>query len=247
MSNVLEEFLLKEENSRTKEAILNYRIFYDLKLAAAARGYDLSLYTPDVDRDGFDIILDNKDSVRKIQLKTVLKSSITTRWPIHKTMLRPDDEFCEFLGFEPSQFGTGVHGGVILIEIEPAINFLHVEYYYTDIFVITALDIGIVTSKPRIRKSVFNTFYSKIRNGVSNEKIHVPKSLFVKAKSPEHLIALKGFNSRFDHTWWYHLLTVSESRLFGKVQEKPPAPLERLEEIIAQKLIELTEDLEVKK
>ena len=69
MSNNLESFLFKEKNSRTKESLVNYRLFYDLKLAAALDGYDLSLYTPDVDRDGFDIIIDDHDSVRKIQLK----------------------------------------------------------------------------------------------------------------------------------------------------------------------------------
>ena len=72
MSSQLEKFLLADVNSRAKESLINYKLFYDLKLSAALDGYDLSLYTPDVDRDGFDIILDDRDSVRKIQLKTVL-------------------------------------------------------------------------------------------------------------------------------------------------------------------------------
>ncbi len=78
MTTELETFLLEGENSRTKESLVNYRLFYDLKLAAALQGYDLSLYTPDVDRDGFDIILDDQDSVRKIQLKTVSNDSTGT-------------------------------------------------------------------------------------------------------------------------------------------------------------------------
>ena len=48
MATELESFLFKEENSRTKESLVNYQLFYDLKFAAALRGYDLSLFTPDV-------------------------------------------------------------------------------------------------------------------------------------------------------------------------------------------------------
>lgn len=154
MPNELESFLYQEKNSRTKECLVNFRLFYDLKLAAALRGYDLSLYTPDVDRDGFDIIVDDHDSVRKIQIKTVLKNSSTTAWHIHKTMLRPDVEFCDQLGFEPSPFGTGVQGGVILMELEPKPSSMGLRYYYTDVFVVTALYLKIVNRKPEIKKNI---------------------------------------------------------------------------------------------
>ena len=244
MATKLESFLFKEENSRTKESLVNYRLFYDLKLAAALRGYDLSLYTPDVDRDGFDIILDDQDSVRKIQLKTVLKKATTSTWHIHKTMLRPDDEFCEQLGFEPTQSGIGVQGGVILMELDPLNHSMEIRYHYTDVFVITALYLNIVNRSPKIRSTIFDTFYQNIRDGSSNEKMPVPKSLFVEAKGPEHLLGLMGLHNRINHGWWHHLINIGKDHFFQPIDDSElPAPKTKLREMIADQLIALTEGL----
>lgn len=244
MQTELESFLFKEENSRTKESLVNYRLFYDLKLSAALRGYDLSLYTPDVDRDGFDIILDDQDSVRKIQLKTVLSNAKTSTWHIHKAMLRPDDEFCEELGFEPTQSGTGVQGGVILMELNPLNDSMDIRYYYTDVFVITALYLKIVNRNPKIRTTIFDSFYKNIRDGSSNEKMPVPKSLFVEAKTPEHLLGLMALHNRINHGWWHHLINVGKDHFLQPIDDAElPAPKACLKEIIADELIMLTEGL----
>jgi hypothetical protein len=246
MTTELESFLFKEENSRTKESLVNYRLFYDLKLAAALRGYDLSLYTPDVDRDGFDMILDDQDSVRKIQLKTVLKNATTSSWHIHKTMLRPDIEFCEDLGFEPTQSGTGVQGGVILMELDPKDDSMDIRYHYTDVFVITALYLGIVNRYPKIRTTIFNSFYSNIRNGVSSEKMSVPKSLFVEAKTPEHLLGLMVLHNRINHGWWHHLISIGKDHFFQPIDDSElPAPKTHLRKMIAEELLMLTEGLTI--
>ena len=242
----LEIFLFKEENSRTKESLVNHRLFYDLKLAAALRGYDLSLYTPDVDRDGFDIILDDQDILRKIQLKTVLKNATTSTWHIHKTMLRPAGQFCEELGFEPTTSGTGVQGGVLLMELDPKNDSMDIRYHYTDVFVITALYLGIVNRRPKIRKTIFDSFYSKIRDGVSNEKMPVPKSLFVEAKTPEHLLGLMSLHNRINHCWWHHLISIGKDHFFQPIDDSElPAPKTHLREIIAKDLIMLTEGLSI--
>lgn len=39
--------------------------------AAAGRGYDLLVYLPTVDRDGFDVILDDRDRLVQIQLNSI--------------------------------------------------------------------------------------------------------------------------------------------------------------------------------
>jgi len=240
----LESFLFKEENSRTKESLINYRLFYDLKLAAALRGYDLSLYTPDVDRDGFDIILDDQDSVRKIQLKTVLKNATTSTWHIHKTMLRPDIEFCEELGFEPTQSGTGVQGGVILMELDPQKDSMDIRYYYTDVFVITALFLGIVNRSPKIRKTIFDSYYNNIRDGSSNDKMPVPKSLFVEAKSPEHLLGLMALHNRINHGWRHHLINIGKDHFLEPVDDSELSlPKTHLRATIADEFLMLTEGL----
>ncbi len=244
MSSELESFLFKEKNSRTKESLVNYRLFYDLKLAATLRGYDLSLYTPDVDRDGFDIILDDQDSVRKIQLKTVLKNSTTSTWHIHKSMLRPDAEFCEELGFDPTHSGTGVQGGVILMELDPLNDSMDIRYHYTDVFVITALNLNIVNRSPKIRSTIFDTFDQNIRNGPSNEKMPVPKSLFVEAKGPEHLLGLMALHNRINYGWWHHLINIAKDHFFQPIDDSElPAPKTKLRAMIADGLIALTEGL----
>lgn len=244
MTNELESFLFQEENSRTKESLVNYRLLYDLKLAAALSGYDLILYTPDVDRDGFDIIIDDRDKVRKIQLKTVLKNSTTSTWHIHKTMLRPDVGFCDQLGFEPSPFGTGVQGGVILMELDPNPSSMGISYYYTDVFVVTALYLRIVNQTPKVRETVFDSFYRNVRDGVSNEKLSLPKSLFVEAKGPEHLLGLMVLHNRINYGWWHHLINIGKDHFHQPVDDSDlPAPKEKLREIVADDLLELTNGL----
>jgi hypothetical protein len=202
------------------------------------------LYTPDVDRDGFDIILDDQDSVRKIQLKTVLKNATTSTWYIHRTMLRPDVEFCEQLGFEATQSGTGVQGGVILMELDPQPDSMKICYYYTDVFIITALYLGIVNRKPKIRPTVFNSFYKNIRDGTSNEKMRIPKSLFVEAKGSEHLLGLMALHNRINHGWWHHLINIGKNHFICPINDAElPASREKLKEIIANELLELTNGL----
>ncbi len=232
----LRSFLKEAANSTARESLIGFRISYDLKLMAALKGYDLRIYTPDVDRDGFDIILDDKDREVKIQLKTVLDNSTTQRWPIHKTMLRPSYEFCEELGFECSPEGTGMQGGIILIELSPGIDSLDVTYYYTDILVITALRLRIVNKSPKIQEKTFCSFYRKIMSGTSHDKINVPKSFFVKAKTPDHLLGLMGLHSTA-HVGWFHLIDIV------KGLNDPELPLHVRSQFLAKQLINLTDDL----
>lgn len=242
MGSKLESFLFEDKNSRTKESLVNNRLRYDLKLAAALSDYDLSLYTSDVDRDGFDIILDDHDSVRKMQLKTVLKTAATTTWFIHKAMLRPEYKFCAELGFELSPSGTGVQGGVILMELDPHGDSMDIRYHYTDVFVIAALSLGIVMRKRKIASKVFNTFYSNVKEGDSSEKVKVPKSFFVEAKSPGHLLGLMGLhNNRIANVWWNHLISIGKDKFVRPIPDSDlPVPKSHLRGLIADELLILT-------
>ncbi len=237
----LRSFLKYPANSTTKESLIGYRIFYDLKLMAALKGYDLRINTPDVDRDGFDIILDDKDREVKIQLKTVLDDSKTQCWSIHKTLLRPRSELCEKLGFEDSPSGTGIQGGIILVELSPKIDSLDVTYYYTDILVITALRLLIVNKSPKIQEKTFRSFYQEIAIGTSHDKINVRKSFFVKAKTPDHLLGLMGLHST-SRVGWSHLIAIAEDHFLGPVNN-PDIPIPFLRQFIAEQLISLTDNL----
>ncbi len=245
----LKSFLLEGKNSRTKEAILNFLLFSDLKLAAAERGYDLSIFVPDIDQHGYDVILDDSDRLKKLQIKTVLKTANTSSWYIHKTMLRPDIYSCEKLGFESSPSGAGYSGGVILLEIDAKKVPLSVAYYYTDIFIITALRDRIIDRIPRrTGTSVMDNFYKAIRNGISHEKIRVAKSMFIKARFPSHLLALMGLHSKESSSWIYNLLLISQSELRAtKTEDKLPAPVDKLRNSVALELVKLASDIKAVK
>jgi hypothetical protein len=61
----LQTFLLNPEHSHAKESILMNRLMYDIQLAAGLRGYHIYSYTSNVDHEGFDIIFDDQDIIKK--------------------------------------------------------------------------------------------------------------------------------------------------------------------------------------
>lgn len=192
----LEEYLFKDSNSHSKESLVNNKLFYDLKLAAAKADYFLNIYTPEVDKDGFDIILDDQDQLLKVQLKTVMEKTTTNSWNIHKSLLRPHRYVCEDLGFESSPSGTGYQGGVIVIELEDSERSgLQLSYYYTDIIIICGLRDGIIDKATPPILDTMKKFTTEINSGPANEKMPTPKSFFLKANSAEDLLALMGIHS----------------------------------------------------
>ena len=58
----LKQFLNAPINSKTRERIFFNRLYFDIKLAAARRGYSLTVFEPEVDREGFDVVLDDADT-----------------------------------------------------------------------------------------------------------------------------------------------------------------------------------------
>ena len=69
----LTRFLKAERNSITREVLLRHKFIFDVLLAAARRDYALQIFLGEVDREGFDIVLDDTDAIRKIQLKSVFR------------------------------------------------------------------------------------------------------------------------------------------------------------------------------
>ena len=120
---------------------------------------------------------------------------------------------------------------------------INVTYHYTDIFVITALSLRLVEKTPKIKNSVFDTFRKAIFEDTSNEKVLIPRALFVEAKGPEHLLGLMGLHNRIQPTWWDHLIRVSDYHNFKIMQNDAPAPIETLEHFVSKALINLTNRL----
>jgi hypothetical protein len=241
------EDFLNDKNSRLREAILNYRLFYDLKLAAAFKGYNLNIFIPDVDREGYDIIIDNECVIRKLQLKTVLKSVKTSEWDILKMILCPDDKFInlldsnvdnEFMNFfyfsGDVVYRTFMPGGVILMELEPEDeDKLNVIYYYTDIFIISALKNAMVKRKPAIQENVLNKFIRKLKLLKPDQKKSVSKSFFVRVKSPGALLDLIGFCGKDGHPWFIDFLRIYKKNSNESI----------LKATVANKLSQLTDNL----
>lgn len=218
----LREFLREDYNTHAREEILNHRLEYDLKLAAAARGANnpgnpdargchLLSYYSDVDHDGFDLFLDDRDKLRKYQVKSRVLPGGKRNWPILKSVLRPSAGVAEALGFEPGgPAAEGTQGGVILTDATtPTDDALEVAYSFTDVFVVKAIALGALPGKAWNTVETANTLLGALAEGPSHDKVQVAAGLFVKARTPEHLLALAGLHCRINVAWQSHLLQAS--------------------------------------
>jgi hypothetical protein len=208
----LRDFMASPRNSLSREAILMHRLIYDVQIAAAARGYFLEIYHGEVDQAGFDVVLNDQDQMKKLQVKTVMAHSRTSFWSIHKSILRPSYQLIERIDFEPSPEGAGSQGGVVLMEFACHGPSIDVDYYYTDVFILKAFDVGIISRSQPLRKAAVKKVYNQLQRGTSHEKIKIRKSAFLKAKSPHHLLALAGFHSNCNTMWPQSLLGFLASR-----------------------------------
>jgi hypothetical protein len=184
-----------------------HRLAFDLTAAAVRRDYAIELFEPAVDRNGFDIVLDDADNERRFQVKSVLKSATTKKWETTKRLLLPDLRSGDRMGIEPAACGLG--GGFIVIEIGDDNKQLDTEYLYTDYFIICALLMGFLvearTSSTRIgrpaqaRVTFAQQFLSEVRKGLPRDLIRIPKQLLLRVKSADALLAIAGFHSSLDY------------------------------------------------
>ena len=224
------DFLAENKNTLFCEDLFNHCLLYDLKLASIeAKGQALLSYNCEVDHDGFDVILDDRDNLKKIQLKTSSAKSSTESWAIHRNILRPPAFILETLGFEPC-VPWGVGGGVLLIVYDMVCNKeqkrdrLVVEYYYSDILVITAIALGMLSRKSATIEAAKN-LRANLFKGMSNDKIDVAFGLFIKAATPRHLLALIGLQHEF-HGDWRNIVLKTAS---GKWEAKSPVSSKEVE------------------
>jgi hypothetical protein len=232
----LSSFLRAEKNSKSREFLLTSRVIHDLMVAAASRNYDLLVYAPTVDSDGFDLILDDRDTFLPLQLKSVISGGRATEWAIHRKLLRPAPHQIEWFGFEPSPSGEGRGGGVLLIEVKANDNTADVVYRYTDLRILTAYWLGLITITPRTKQRL-----DRLRNELSEHpsgKVDVPRTAFLKARSPEHLLALAGLHSRFSTSWPHLLYQLARHTFEGRDLPMPEARIRSLIEHGIQQLVE---------
>lgn len=197
----LRRFFNSSVNTVTRERIFFDRLSFDLKIAAARADYHLHIYEPDVDRDGFDIVVeDQENGLGWFQLKAVLRSGSTSYWETTANFLRPSYDVGEAMSVEPMGCGRG--GGVILIEIDDATATGDVTYSYTDFRIMTALaECYMVEATPpkggkgrpkKLRADAARDILAAVLTGARSDAIHLPRAVFVEAKSPDALLALMG-------------------------------------------------------
>lgn len=194
----LQTFLSDPGRSKSREYVLTTRLVFDLTVAAAAGGYNLLVYLPTVDCDGVDVIFDDGYRVVPIQLKSIVKGGKASDWSVHRTLLRPKPEATELYGFETSPTGRG--GGVILTTVEAVDEAtLDVAYAYTDIDVLSAIWFGILDCPDPQNKRL-----QQLRKELQSDpkgSVDLPRSAFLRARSPQHLLAVMGLTSCFERSW----------------------------------------------
>lgn len=199
----LKKFLGDFRRSRAREYLLTSRLVHDLGVAAADAGYDLSVYLPAVDADGFDVILDDQDRLVPIQLKSVVSTGKVAEWAIHRSLLRPDVSDVELYGFEPSPTGTGRGGGVLLTKVAASGAKVDVTYLYTDVAVLSAFWLDVLRL-PSPQKQRLDRLRRELEGSPSGT-VKVPRSAFLTAKDPDHLLAIMGLYSQVKTSWRYLL------------------------------------------
>ena len=202
MTMTIAEFCRTPSNSVTRERIFFHKLYFDLKLAAARRGYALTLFEPEVDRDSYDVMLDDGDTQRRVQLKTVLKTAKTASWASTKRFMRLEEVYGDKLGFAPGDCGVG--GGFVLIEIDDTDDKGNVSYLYTDYYVIQALADHIV--KEKASRRAYKSFgqpakdqadfaddiMKELHGGSSRDPVSLCRKHFLRARGPDQLLALLG-------------------------------------------------------
>ncbi|HEX6040664.1 hypothetical protein [Longimicrobium sp.] len=205
----LQTFLANAKNTTSREVLVAHRLIYELKLAAARGNIDLRVYHPDVDRDGFDLVLEAEEATKKIQTKVVYQGSGTKAWEIHKPMLRPSPWYSEHLGFEPTVAGTGLDGGVLIIDLAIDGQELSLSYRYFDVDLLLARILGFTTATPPSHESKLREFHRALMQAPYRGKISLPAWMLFSAKDAESLLALMGLPCRLNITWPMHLRTAA--------------------------------------
>lgn len=213
----LNKYLKENGSSHLFEALLRSRLHYDLRLAAACKGYDLQMYCPDIDHDGYDIILDDKESSIRVQLKSTHGEPDSRKWSVHRRHILPTYKSVEKLGLIPGEVSEGREGGILWTISEVLESEIKVSYAYCDIAILAAFNYGFI-------KKVSDKNASKVGKGTwkrlctrnEEKEFTISKNVFLKAESPECLLSLIGLSSRYE-SWQHHLYTAIE--LFNKTPD----------------------------
>lgn len=220
--------------SLIREELLNYKLFYDLKLAALQKGSYLKIYPPTVDIQGYDVFIeDGTDYSRKFQLKSKMGEK-TSKWSIHQNMILPGLAQMGDYGFSATLCPNSATGLIVILTKENKEGkAIDTSYLFTDINIISLIAFGYIKrTKPTIKQA--GRIYDVLHNPRKwKQKIEITPSLMVKIKDATSLLKVAGFLN--DYTFVHAVLTINRARFarlkhFGNSLDKnSPDYLDRLE------------------
>jgi|JI10StandDraft_1071094.scaffolds.fasta_scaffold714173_1 hypothetical protein len=184
-----------KSNSVAQEELLTLRLLYELKKAAAEREYHLKIFHPNIDFEGFDIIVDDNHLIGKYQIKSKLDST-TKKWKIQRNMLFPTRKDAKHMQVGDGLMCSNFEKGVILIDAKESSKDFVLEFYYTDYYIIRGISYGLIKKPDRVTKAAKGITQKLFgENRRPSEKIFIGKHLFVKVKSAMCLLAICGFDN----------------------------------------------------
>jgi hypothetical protein len=207
VSERLASFLRRDANTVTRERLLFHCFCFDTCLAAARASYPLAVLSIEVDREGFDVVLDDGDRERRVQLKVV--DGTTGSWSVPKRLIRPEMPVAARLGFRDTMEGIGIGGAIVLMEYDTATPALDVRYLFCDAHILAARAHGWINANgmPGSPSKVAQKKVDELQTGIGSEQIELSKGLFIKSRGPNHLLTLLELHSIEDNQWCEMLRT----------------------------------------
>lgn len=200
---MLEEYLKKPSNSVIREKLFKHKFLYDVQLEFLKQKTSLLYYESDYDRDGFDLLFDNLKSQKHFQMKSIMQSSSTNTFSIHRTLLRPRIDELNYYPLSHDSFGVGYGGGVILIVAEEENNNLNFSYQYCDGLILCSFYAKLFEYKsPQKQNSVIKAFKEYQNPNKIGGRVKLTRSCFLKFNSIMDLFIYAGLGKYDNSERW---------------------------------------------
>jgi len=196
----LTSVLNNSENTVTREKMITDRLKYEFKLASFYAGVPMQIFSPEVDRDGYDLILLSDYKLYYLQIKSTLcrdKNWSNSEYVIHKSILRPDLNHSFVYDKPLPKYGLG--GGILVVVIKVLDENIEFGYYFTSYEVLKLIEHGVINKKANKRKAsqVLKDLYCS-----EEEQVKLTKTCFVRAKGTDELLAICGMHSKYSNLGW---------------------------------------------
>lgn len=168
----------------------------ELKVAAAACGYQLHLTEPEIDNNGFDFTIAHRYDHLHIQNKAAVTASGATSWQFHPLLFQVpllERDISPRVGGVSIGGGEGAMGAALLHLVSKeaaAQGRLEVNYYYFDIFYASAVEQGLWESE-RFGSDEARAILRQIGDGDWGDRITLPLRAFLPIRSPSAVLKFR--------------------------------------------------------